>query len=63
METTSKSQEVLDLIKRDLRICAISGQHFKRIQDYLNKNPKLIDHLLGQGHSPLYVSAQIEKAC
>jgi hypothetical protein len=55
--------DVLAEIQRDRRICAISVDHFKRIQVYLSKNPSVIQHYLGQGHSPGYAARQIERAC
>jgi hypothetical protein len=50
-------------IQRDLRICAISADHFKRIQAYLAKNPSVVKHYLGLGHSSAYAARQIERAC
>ena len=55
--------DVLSEIQRDRRICAISAEHFKRIQAYLGKNPSVIQHYLGQGHSPGYAARQIERSC
>jgi hypothetical protein len=56
-------QDVLAEIQRDKRMCAISVEHFKRIQAYLSKNPSVIQHYLGLGHSPGYAARQIERAC
>ncbi len=63
VEATYSESDVMAIIQRDLRICAISSEHLKRIQRYLSANPKLISHLLGQGHAPAYVVQQIERAC
>jgi hypothetical protein len=60
---THTPDEVMAVIKRDLRICAITSQHFKRIQEYLSTRPTFIESLLSQGHSPTYVAVQIERAC
>lgn len=66
-ETTSTpihtESDVMAHIQRDLRICAISSGHFKRIQAYLAKNPTVIQHYLGQWHSAAYTARQIERAC
>ena len=63
VESTHSESDVMDCIQRDLRICAISSEHFKRIQAYLAKNPTVIQHYLGQGHAPAYAARQIEHAC
>jgi hypothetical protein len=63
VEATHSEADVTAVIQRDLRICVISSEHFKRIQRYLTVNPKLIAHLLGQGHAPAYIAQQIERAC
>lgn len=56
-------EDVHAQIQRDRRICAISVEHAKRIQVYLAKNPDIIRHYLGLGHSPAYAARQIERAC
>lgn len=50
-------------IQRDRKICAISVEHFRRIQDYLTRNPSVIKHYLGLGYPPAYAARQIERAC
>jgi hypothetical protein len=60
---TYTEADVIAVIQRDVRICAISSEHFKRIQVYLGKNPNVVQHYLGQGHGPAYAAQQIERAC